>query len=111
MELALVLPIVIGILFGIFDFGRAWWVQQSLTGAAREGARVAIAARPVTDAEVVDHVNQFLQDSNVTATVTVTPSSSSPSGTAIQVVAQVDYPLVVIPRTLHLRGTATMVKE
>ena len=40
VELALILPILILLLFGIFEFGRAYNTQISLSGAAREGARV-----------------------------------------------------------------------
>jgi Flp pilus assembly protein TadG len=41
VEFALVLPIILLILFGTIEFGRAWNVRQTLTDAAREGARVA----------------------------------------------------------------------
>ena len=40
VELALVLPILLVLVFGIVDFGRAYNAQISLTQAAREGARV-----------------------------------------------------------------------
>lgn len=42
VELALVLPILLLILMGVFDFGRAVFAYNSLSNAAREGARVAI---------------------------------------------------------------------
>ena len=41
VEFALVLPLLLLILFGIIDFGRALNTQITLTQAAREGARVA----------------------------------------------------------------------
>ncbi len=41
VEFALVLPVLLLILFGIIDFGRALNAQIELTGAAREGARLA----------------------------------------------------------------------
>jgi len=40
VELALVLPILLVLVFGIVDFGRAYNAKISLTQAAREGARV-----------------------------------------------------------------------
>jgi Flp pilus assembly protein TadG len=40
VELALVLPILLLLVFGIVDFGRAYNAKISLTQAAREGARV-----------------------------------------------------------------------
>jgi Flp pilus assembly protein TadG len=42
VEFALVLPILILLLFGIIEFARVWNVRQTLTDAAREGARVAV---------------------------------------------------------------------
>lgn len=39
VELALVLPILILLLFGIIEFGRAYNAKVTLTHAAREGAR------------------------------------------------------------------------
>lgn len=42
VEFALVLPILLLIFMGILDFGRAVFAYNSLSNAAREGARVAI---------------------------------------------------------------------
>jgi hypothetical protein len=41
VEIALVLPIFLLVLFGIFDVGRAVFVNSTLSQAAREGARLA----------------------------------------------------------------------
>jgi Flp pilus assembly protein TadG len=40
VEFALVLPILLLVLFGIIDFGRAYNMQLALTQGAREGVRV-----------------------------------------------------------------------
>lgn len=40
-EAALTLPVLILLIMGVFEFGRILMIQQSLTNAAREGARVA----------------------------------------------------------------------
>jgi Flp pilus assembly protein TadG len=42
VEFALLLPLVMLILIGIVEFGRAWQAKQTLTDAAREGARLAV---------------------------------------------------------------------
>ena len=39
VEFALVVPILISLVFGIAEFGRAFYIQSTITGAAREGAR------------------------------------------------------------------------
>lgn len=49
VEFALVLPVLLLILFGIIDFGRAYNMQLALTQAAREGVR-SVALRDGTDA-------------------------------------------------------------
>jgi Flp pilus assembly protein TadG len=42
VEFALILPVIVLLLFGIIEMGRAWNVRQTLTDAVREGARVAV---------------------------------------------------------------------
>lgn len=42
VEFALIFPVLIVILLGIFDLGRAVFAYSSLTNAAREGARLGI---------------------------------------------------------------------
>lgn len=43
VEFALLLPILILILMGIFDLGRAFYAHNVITNAAREGARYGVA--------------------------------------------------------------------
>ena len=42
VEFAILIPILLGVVIGIFEFGRAWNVDQVLTNAGREGARLAV---------------------------------------------------------------------
>jgi Flp pilus assembly protein TadG len=46
VEMALVTPLLLLVLFGIIDFGRMLNCQINLTEAAREGARAAAVANP-----------------------------------------------------------------
>ena len=55
VELALILPILVMLLIGIIDFGRAFNAQVSIQGAAREGARSLALGR--SSAEVATAVN------------------------------------------------------
>lgn len=41
VEFALTLPLVLILLFGMVEFGRAWMTKNILTGAAREAVRLA----------------------------------------------------------------------
>ena len=46
VEFALVLPILLLVVFGATEFGRAWMTLNILTAAAREGARLAVVTAP-----------------------------------------------------------------
>lgn len=70
VEFALLAPILVMILFGIVEFGRAYNTQLTLTTAAREGLRVMVidnskpAARAATKA-AASSLHPALQDSNI----------------------------------------------
>ena len=50
VEFALILPLLVLILMGIIEFGRLWMTMITLSGAAREGARLAVVTAPDHDA-------------------------------------------------------------
>lgn len=54
VEMALILPILLALLVGIFEFGRSWNIYQVVTNAAREGARKAVI--PTSSTAQVDSV-------------------------------------------------------
>jgi Flp pilus assembly protein TadG len=89
VELALILPILVLLLFGIFEFGRAYNTQISLSGAAREGARVmaitndsgaasaaTIAAAPSVNPAPSVAISPTPCSKGVTVTVTATRAQS-----------------------------------
>jgi Flp pilus assembly protein TadG len=84
VELALVLPIFIGITVGIVEFGRAMMVGQLVTNAAREGTRRAIIDGS-TNADVETSIKDFLAQSvgaqadEVAVTITITPATGNPN--------------------------------
>jgi len=49
IEFALTLPLLLWIMFGVFDLGRAVFAQNVISNAAREGARYAIIYPEDTD--------------------------------------------------------------
>lgn len=53
VEFALVLPLLLLMVLGVIDFGRAWNLHQVLTDAAREGARKAVIFDPATTKDTV----------------------------------------------------------
>src|SRR5688500_6232012 len=54
VELALVLPVILILVVGIIEFGRAYHVKQVVTDAAREGARRAVVQDPHITQDSVD---------------------------------------------------------
>jgi Flp pilus assembly protein TadG len=44
LEMALILPILLGLTFGSVEYGYALFVKHAMVGAARDGARAAIVA-------------------------------------------------------------------
>jgi Flp pilus assembly protein TadG len=66
LEFAIVLPILLALLVGIFEFGVAWNRKQVLTNAARDGARRAVLPSP-TPADTVDAVvDNYLTSAGIT---------------------------------------------
>lgn len=61
-EFAILLPVLMGVLVGIFEFGRAWNIDQVLTNAAREGARLAVVPTTTSENEVTAAVHGVLTD-------------------------------------------------
>ncbi|MDP9347920.1 MAG: pilus assembly protein [Gemmatimonadota bacterium] len=61
VEFALVLPVLVLLVVGIFEFGRAWNAHQVVTDAAREAARTAaVASTAVTRDSVKSIVDNAL---------------------------------------------------
>jgi len=85
VEMALVLPIFLTVVFGIVEFGRAMMVSQMITNSAREGARMAVISGN-TNADVEANIHDFLkksvglQNKDVTVTITITagPGNTDP---------------------------------
>lgn len=67
VELAAVLPLILLLLFGVWEVGRLVEVQQIMTNAAREGGRQASTGRKTT-AEVQQAVLDYLTRAGVPTT-------------------------------------------
>lgn len=85
VEFALVVPALLLIVFGLIDFGRALNAQISLTGAARDGAR--LAALGYSNGQVQTRVAAAAPS---LSSVTVTVAQSCPPGAGPTADAQVD---------------------
>lgn len=56
VEMAVVSPLLLTMVFGVIEFGNSFMVRQMLTNAAREGARVAVIQPVADDAAIRDAV-------------------------------------------------------
>ena len=71
IEFALVLPVLLLIVCGIFDFGFVFQRYEVLTNAAREGARMA-SLPGYTELDVQGRVSAYLTAANFPGTATTT---------------------------------------
>ncbi len=60
VEMAIVLPLLLSLLFGIIEFGWLFTVRHTMVNAAREGARLGVL-QGVESSDVVSRVNQYLE--------------------------------------------------
>jgi Flp pilus assembly protein TadG len=49
VEFAIILPVLLVLVFGIIDFGHAWYIRHVLENSCREGARYATRYQTKTD--------------------------------------------------------------
>ena len=76
VEFAIIIPILLAVLLGIVEFARAWQIQQVVTNAAREGARVS-----VIDSNVQDDIDAAIDTYMRSATMDMTYASWTTAGT------------------------------
>jgi Flp pilus assembly protein TadG len=79
VEFALVLPIFLLLVLGIFDFGRYFFVDHTLQYATREGMRLALVGRTLTDGNgnPMSREASIIQTIKDNASLAVDPSSLS----------------------------------
>lgn len=80
VEFALLFPLLMLIVFGTIDFGRALNAQITLTQAAREGARLDALGEPNVATRTQGAATGL---SPVNVTVTACPAGASPSANAV----------------------------
>lgn len=97
-EMAIILPILLLLVFGIIEMALAWRTSQIVTNVTREGARLAVLPTS-TDGDVTARVEEGLTSSGLTASkATITfdcndeDTGSICAGTGQQTIVQTDYP-------------------
>lgn len=85
VEFALVLPIAVMVLLGLFDLGRAVYTYNTLAQSARQGTRVAIVNQEIADVRtraIESAPTLGLTSSNVDVCFKLTTSSQSSCASA-----------------------------
>ena len=112
VEFAIVAPVFFLMILGMIEIGRGVMVQQIITNASREGARVAVLAGATT-AEVETRVQDILTSATVNgATVQVLDEDGNPTnpadvafGDVINVTVSVPFDQVSwLPASKYLAG-------
>ncbi|MGX6603365.1 TadE/TadG family type IV pilus assembly protein [Micromonosporaceae bacterium Da 78-11] len=93
VELAIVLPTMLLLIFGLIDFGRVMQQQIQLTEAVREGARVGALSGTIAD--VKTQVSGVV-GSDVTVTYTTVAACSSASAAGADAIVVATRPFAAI---------------
>lgn len=113
VEFALVAPIFFLVVLGIIEFGRLAMVQQIITNAAREGARIGVLDKSTT-AKVRSKVDDYLNSAKIKgASVQVSPDppSSAGYGESISVQVSIDFGDVSLLPAPFFIGNQTLSAE
>ena len=103
VEFALLAPVVIMVLLGIMEFGRAYNAQITLSSAAREGVRVmAIGNNPTAARTAAKNAAVGMQPALTDANITISPTNCT---TGAQVTFTITYTLSTMT---HLAGPFPM---
>lgn len=111
VEFGLILPVLLVLLLGMLDYGYVYFVQLTLTNAAREGARVGVTRSSGTaSAAAQAAANAYLTTAGITtaAVSATTPSNGTPTVT-VTVTLNPFNPLVgFVPAPPQLQATTSM---
>lgn len=85
LEMAVVLPVLLLVVFGIIQYGLGWRLSEVITNGAREGARfgVVVSDPPISDTQVVTRVQNYLNGSGVDATLATITVSYTDGGAPV----------------------------
>jgi Flp pilus assembly protein TadG len=119
VEMALVLPLLVLLLFALIEYGWLFYKYQQINGAARQGCRIAVT-QPATTAQVTTAVDQLMAQfgmAGVNYDIVLTPPAVEQlPGITIEVRVEVPYEDLELtgfplPLPTQLVGEMSMVKE
>jgi Flp pilus assembly protein TadG len=118
VEFALVVPLLLLLVLGVAELGRAWMTRNIMTGAAREAVRLAAVPAPAGGvAAATTRANNILTSAGIT-TANVSIADAPSPYEAVSATVTYNFPLVVVGfipglnnPTFPLTSTATMRRE
>lgn len=111
VEFALVLPVLLALLLGIFDYGYVFFVRLGMTNAAREGARVGVTRDEpaIVSAAAVEAAERYLQSAGIEAETSASEPSSVDPRVVVTVTVDDFQPLVgFVPTPSRMSVSSTM---
>jgi Flp pilus assembly protein TadG len=116
VEMAIVLPLLLTLVFAIGEFGLMFTQWQTLTNAAREGARAGVLFRGASctaatvKTEIATAVNSYMVNTGIdTASITTNSTGEcAGTGTPLAVTAQVPYAFAALPGLAGLQSSITL---
>lgn len=113
VEFALVVPVLLLLVFGVAEFGRAYNIQTTLSGAAREGARTMALqndAGAANAATVAAARPLELSSSQISVSPGACPLSDTTSADTVRVTVTYQMPFVtsLFGSGLRLTGNGVM---
>lgn len=120
VEVAFVLSFLLLVLFGIVDFGRAWWHNNVLHTACREGARLMAVSAGSDSTDVVDRIKEVLATARIDpepGDISLTWPEDGESLPAVRVRIDHEFELFagpilgIIPGTINMSARCVMKYE
>jgi Flp pilus assembly protein TadG len=113
VEFAFILPLLIVLILGIAEFGRAFQVSGTLSAAAREGVRVmALQNDPAAARAAVRNAATSLDPALTDAQIVITPATCPQTGGSTSVRLTINYPMPFLTdffgSGVDLTGTGVM---
>ncbi len=121
VEMALLLPVLLTVVFGIVDYGRFFFIRSAVTAAVADAARMAVlpavTTEEITQAVGEDLAGPITHDSGGNALISVVPEVRLP-GDTVTVTATLPFQALILPAFLGTRlfpqivtASATMTME
>lgn len=110
VEFALILPILVAVLLGIVEFGRAYNAQITVTAAAREGARVMSIEKSVSATQAaIKAASPSLNPQLTNTQIEVSPATCNPGTNAtVTITYRLDFLTGLFVDHVDLTGKGVM---